>query len=218
MNFIQLKSDVYSRLEELEGSPVRWSDSDIGGAINEALLELSDATEFYERTFTVKMRKNANYYDLRSLIPEPILRITAVYNPANNVWLTPDDCLNLDLDNPLWEKAAGEPTRWFMRAIWWMGIYPHPTTEEGLLKISCRVLHPELADNQSPQQLPEDYQEALINYAIYTLLSDDRETPQALSYWAKYQLKEAELAAKSFPGGRAAYARISGMKGGPARS
>ena len=73
MNFIQLKSAVYTILEEVEGSPVRWTDVQIGDAVNEGLQELSDATEFYERSCTLKMRKSANYYDLRSALPDTVL-------------------------------------------------------------------------------------------------------------------------------------------------
>lgn len=213
MNFGQMKSSVFTRLEEAESSPIRWSEADIKRAINEGLEELSDGTEFFERYATLKLTPGQIYYDLRSVIPDPILRVTSLYANDTVYWLHATDVRDLDEKTARqWELVDGEPQRYFLRSPWWLGLFPKSTSPASTVRVYYRALHPELVDDLDvPQQLPEDYHEALIAYALYTLLSDDMETTAALRYWQKYQTMEVELASQCFPGGRAAHARIAGM-------
>lgn len=207
-----METNVQTRLEEA-GGLVRWSLADIDRAINEGLQELSDATEFYERYFTLQLRNYASYYDLRTACPETILRVTACFNPANNLWLKPTDTKDLDFRTARqWELVQGEPQKFFVRGLWWFGVFPAGPSTNGWLRVYYRAVHPDLTNSsQSPQQLPEDYHSALCDYAVYTLLADDMETDQALQYWNRYKEAETKLAIQCSPGGRIARARIGSM-------
>lgn len=212
VNLGEMETDVQNRLEE-QGGLVRWSKADIDGAINEGIQELSDATEFYERYFTLQLRNFASYYDLRTVCPDTILRVTACFNQSNNLWLKPEEVKELDYKVARqWELVQGEPTRYFMRGLWWFGVYPAGPSTQGILKIYYRAIHPNLvSSSDSPQQLPDDYHNSLVDYAVYTLLADDIETTQAMQFWNRYKAAEIDLARQSSAGGRLGSARIGNL-------
>jgi hypothetical protein len=211
-----METDVFRRLEELQISPTRWSTEDVDRAINEGLEELSDISEFYERYATIKLRQYAVYYDLRAVVPDTILRVTSIYNPTNNLWLRPTDVWELDYKTARqWEIVYGEPQKWQLRGLWWMGLYPATSTTNSILRVYYRSLHPTLTDvTQSPQQLPEDYHTNLVDYAMYTLLADDMEESSSLRYWQRFNAAAQALKQQCSSGGRAARARVPRM-GGP---
>ncbi len=212
MTLNDLITDVFRRLEEVQGSPVRWPVQDVIDAINEGFEELSDISEFYERYATIKLRKNATYYDLRSIIPDEILRVTAIYNPTNTTWLGQIDVSQLDTRGTQWEIIPGQPTSWFMRGLWWMGVYPSGPDTNGTLRLYYRALHPPLTDlTQSPDQLPDDYHTCIVDYAMYKLLADDVEITLAMKYWTDFYAVASDLAKKCVPGGRIERARVGGM-------
>ncbi len=213
MNLAAMETEVFRRLEEVQGSPVRWSATDVVNAINEGLEELSDISEFYERYATIHLRTNASYYDLRSIVPDTILRVTNIFNPSNNTWLKPIDTRDLDYKTARqWELVPGEPLKYQMRGLWWLGVYPAGPSSSGLIRVYYKALHPALTDsNQEPEQLPEDYHTNIVDYAMYTLLADDMETTQAALYWNRFKQAADQLADQCFPGGRASRSRIPGM-------
>lgn len=190
-----MKTDVFRRLEEVESSPVRWSEDDIALAINEGLQELSDGAEFFEREYTIRLRKSANYYDLRTCIPDTILRVTAIWNPTRNTWTRPVEVRELDENTSRqWEEVDGSPHLHFVRGLWWLGIFPHTTADDETLRLKCKALHPDLEDDLDvPQQLPEEFHRAPVDYALYNLFSDDKEVTEAMNHWQKYGEKEAAL-------------------------
>jgi hypothetical protein len=201
MTFQEMIDDVTRRMEETVGSPIHFTLAEIQSSINDGIEELSDATEFYERTFTLTCRPYATYYDLRTLVPSDptILRVVSIWNPTRNQWLDPMTTQDLDYrTSRQWELVNGDPRMWFMRGMWWLGIFPTSTADPGpALGVQYRALHPRMTDpTEVPQQLPEDQHSCLVDYAMYDLLSKDAETQKAINYWNLYFEREKIVAAR----------------------
>lgn len=200
MNLGDLRTHVLRELELSLSAPVHWSLEDIDSAINDGLAELSDATEFFERSVFFNVRPSTTYHDVRHIADgDTVLRVTSVWNPARNAWLDPTDVRILDERTARqWERVAGEPQRWFQRGLYWLGLFPFTTASDRILQLRYASIHPRLTDpTQVPQQLPEEFHHALVDYAVYDLLSDDQETAKALEHWNDYTAQEAATAARA---------------------
>jgi hypothetical protein len=196
MNLGDMVQVVEERLEEELGSPVRYLESEILDAINDGIEELSDSTEFYERSTVIHLRPLATYYDLRSAASTQILRITSIWSDTRNTWLIPSDVRQLDQESTRqWERATGDSQRWFVRGGWWLGLFPKTNSLDRIIRINAKCLHPRMAlRTERPQQLPEEYHPALISYALGDLLSKDGETTKAIQHWTEYGEHEKALA------------------------
>jgi hypothetical protein len=176
-----------------------WLDSDLLSAYNEALDELSEATEFYERYATIPRRKKNTLHDLRGILPEEALRLTAIFDTNTNRWLVPTSVRELDLKlGRAWEDHTTSPLWWFMRGLFFLGVYPAAADDEGRLRAYFSAMHPHATEaNQDifRPSLPSDYDVTLEDYALYTLFADARETAKALEYWSAYQEQEKKLKA-----------------------
>lgn len=154
-------SDIRSRVRtRFEASSTRWSDEDIDEAINDGLAELSEATGYYERATSVWLKGGRTYYDLRAQ-SDTILSVTAVHHESGVRWLTPANLGNLTFDQ--WETTAGNPTLWFTRGAWWLGVWPRPSADldEALRVYYTAVAPPLEEDGEVPDQLPEEFVPAL---------------------------------------------------------
>ena len=187
----EIRSRVRTRFEH--SSTTRWSDVDINAAINDGIGELSEATRYFERWVSIPLKEDRTYYDLRGLTPEILLSVSAVWHESGVRWLTP---INLnDIGYEEWEKSSGNPTSWFMRGQWWLGIHPRPTSDlDEWLRIYYTGVAPALAeDGEEPRQLPDEFVPALEEYALYELLQREGESQKALYWWGKYKEREKAL-------------------------
>lgn len=185
-----IRSRVRTRFEA--ASTTRWADADINAAINDGLGELSEATRYFERWASLPLKAERTYYDLRGLTPEGVLSVTAVWHEPGVRWLQPANVADVGTD---FEETSGNPTAWFVRGLWWLGIWPRPTTDvDEFIRIYYTGVAPSLEeDGEVPDQLPDEFVPALEEYALYELQQRDGETDKALYWWAAYKTREAAL-------------------------
>jgi len=186
-----IRSRVRTRFEA--ASSTRWSDADLNAAINDGIGELSEATRYFERWASVPLKENRTYYDLRGLTPETVLSVTAVQHLDGMRWLEP--VALADLGRGEWEETTGTPTSWFVRGQWWLGVFPHPTSDlDQWMRVYYTGMAPALAeDGEVPAQLPDEFVPALEEYALYELQQREGEAEKALYWWEKYKEREAAL-------------------------
>jgi len=158
-------ADIVSRVRtkyESE-STTRWTGARILEAINEGLDDLSLETGFYERHVSVPVQAGLQYYDLRGFTPETVLSVTSIYNTSRQDWLVPTTAEELDLFNPMWEDSTGDPQKYFLRGIYWFGVWPKASsTATGYLQVYFQGLAPHFLHNQSVlDDLPDDWVPAL---------------------------------------------------------
>lgn len=187
----EIRDRVRTRFEA--SSNTRWSDAVINAAINEGLEELSETTGYYERHISIPLKQKRTYYDLRGLIPDSALGVTAVWHENTNRWL--NSYTHREMTYSEWEKVVGDPIVWFPRGLWWLGLWPKSSSDsDQWVKVYFCGLAPELTDDaQEPADLSEDFIPALEEYALYDLYQRDGETQKALGLWASYRQREYEL-------------------------
>jgi hypothetical protein len=186
-----IRSRVRTRFEA--ASSTRWSDADINAAINDGLGELSEVTRYFERVVSIPLKANRTYYDLWGLTPEAALSVTAVQHLAGVRWLEPISLSDVPYNE--WEETTGTPSAWFVRGLYWLGIFPHPTSDlDEWVRVYYTGVAPTLAeDGEEPAQLPDEFVPALEEYALYELQQREGETQKALFWWAKYKEREKSL-------------------------
>jgi len=191
---------VIVRLEDPDY--VFFSQDDLIGAYNDALDEISEATEINETTAVIKRRKKAAYTDLRGILPATALRVTAIWNLNTQRWLHPTTVTELDdLLGRQWEdKPDTEPRWWWMRGLWHLGAYPVPNADIANLRIHYADILPHVRSDGGLSQglgtspaLPDDFTDAIENYMLYQLLAQRKETKKSLDHFKEYKVHEAEL-------------------------
>lgn len=166
-------------------------------AINEGKDELAEDAEFSETSGTLTMTSTIsathpfnNYYDLNALMGTAgtFLRAKRVFNTTTNRWLQPSDMRELDGMRRQWEDATGAPERWWMRGQWWIGLYPYTTS--GTMTVYYNTTPADLSGNSDTLSIPEEYHLAVVEYACYELLFQEREHRlKAPKFYARYNRK-----------------------------
>src|SRR3989304_1473421 len=173
-----------------------FSDADMLAAYNDALDEVSEATDFFERQVMLRLREGAVYNDLRGQIPEEALRVVSVWNPALGIWLDPVTPAALDeRARREWEKVTDTPHWWWMRGLWWMGVHPKPGNATTALKVYYCGLHPHasLSNTSFAPDLPPDGDDALEEYMLYAFYAQRKEAAKAAERWVRYSELERSL-------------------------
>lgn len=172
-------------------SSTRWKDVDIRDAINEGLDDLSDVTRFYERHVSVPVGNLRTYYDLRGWLPETALGVTSIWSDVIEDWLTPVKVSDL---RTRWEQSTGPSRSFFMRGLFWMGVWPKPEATAGFLRVYFAGFAPHFDFPQAVlRDFPDDFVPALEEYALYELAAQDGETTRALMHFSDYAARAITL-------------------------
>jgi hypothetical protein len=163
-------------------------------AYNDALDEISEATEIYESSVYVKRRKWAVYTDLRGALPPTALRVTAIWNPLSQKWLDPTTVRELDATvGRHWERSADQTRWWFMRGLWYLGAYPVASDDTSPLRVHFSALMPHVkalgglgSGLTTSPDLPPDFHEAIENYMLYELMGERKEVDKSLEYYKRF--------------------------------
>ena len=195
MKFDAMKLAVFRRLRESSAQPVYFTEAQIEQAINDGYMELSDATEWYERHTTMNLLNNRPYYDARTTLGESFLAFGAAFNTQTNQWLEPTAVSGLDASNRNWELTPGEPNRLVTRGLWWLGYWPRINADSGTVKQYWTSLPDAMEDDEDEPGFPEPFHIGCVDFAVCDLQAQDGQTKKAMLAWAAYLVKEAELAA-----------------------
>lgn len=187
MTFGEMQSDVRRKLNEAPAT--FWTDQDIKDALNEALEEVADATEYYERQATIPMLHGRTYYDLTSLLPDTFLSPRRGWNTTTQRWLRPTDARNQDEHTYVqWELTYGPPNSYLLRGNWWMGVFPRSSDDSSSkIRLYYTAIPPRMSASTDEPAFPQEFHPGIVNLAISDLLSQDRETAKAISYWTSGQ-------------------------------
>jgi hypothetical protein len=172
---------------------VRWSDAKIALSLNEGLETLAEETHFYERYATLPIENNRIWYDLRGFTPETPLRVKSIWSTARNQWLVPQAEDHLQFR---WKDSTGDPHQWFPRGIYWIGVWPRPSTPAngGYLRVYFASVPSRRVHTQEVlSDLPDNYVPALIDYALYDMSAKDKEPQKAIRHFQNYLTREKAL-------------------------
>lgn len=196
MNLEEMDAAVAQRYAESVSTPVFFTAVDRKRAIAEGLMVLGDLTEYKELEVPIRLIARQTYYDLRGYGESPILSVFSVFADGPVRWLRSTSVRELDGEvhahslqyYPRWEDIEAEPKAFFMRSLYWMGLYPRVSTDGEIAKLlaSCLPL-PLVNDEDEPDGLLDEFQEALIEYALYVLFTQDRESTLALEHYSAFE-------------------------------
>jgi hypothetical protein len=154
----------------------------------------------------IPLKGRQTYYDLRGFIPRGFIRVTAVWNVNEQIWLTPSDFR--DLNTPRWETVTDSPQRYLMRGLYWIGLYPRPNGDSNTIRVHFGGLAPHFVDSASVlSDLPDDLIPALEDYSLYELTVNEKDPDKALRHWASYEKRKKGL--EDFVERRTVTARLS---------
>jgi len=211
-----MRGAVFQRLNEHAASPVFWTAADVNAAIDDGYAELADASEFYEQWFEIPLLGDRPYYDLRTQLTPDILAVGMAYDETSSRWLLPTSVSEFDASDPRWERVVGQPQRFLLRGLWWLGYWPRVHGDTGhLVKQYYTALPPRLGDTDEPL-FPSTFHLGCVEFALTELWAQDGETKAAMDAWAAYLAIEAGLV--SWVNGRAGMALrpvMSSLSGGP---
>ena len=197
MTLAEMNAEVYRRIEEETSAPVFWTSADVDAALNDTYIEFCDLTECHTSAVTVSGLSHRTYYDLRNLLAtteEPLV-VDAVYNATTYRWLIPASAFDLDTAvYPRWESVTGEPDTYFVRGLWWLGIYPQLASDTGTFTVIAATVPARLTASDSPT-FEADYHNALVEGALYELLCQDREVTKGLAHYDIFVTMAAEYSA-----------------------
>lgn len=192
INFDQL--ETRSRVLLAAESSVRWEAADIMGAANDAIDELSEATGFYERSVPIPLKGKRTYYDLRGYLPAGASRVNAIFNPTITDWLRPRGIRTFS-NTPKWWTHDGSPTRFLMRGLFWLAIYPRPGADASPLTLYYSGMAPHYRDSSTViPDLTDDVIPAVEEYILYDLLASDGEISKAMAHWMAFNARAKMLA------------------------
>ena len=186
MTFGELQADCRRKLRE--ASATFWTDADVKDAINEAIHEFADATEYCERQANIQTLTGRTYYDLTSVLPDTFLSPRRAYNPTTSRWSRPSGTRELDYQTYVrWELVYGPPEHYFLRGHGWLGVFPRPSNDDGFLRLYYTAIpEPMTADEDTPG-FPRECHPGIVDLALSDLLAQERETEKAVMYWNRGQ-------------------------------
>jgi hypothetical protein len=191
MTKAELRTAIQQRLAEVQGGVV-WSVAEIDAAIDETYDALADQCEWCERTITVDLLSDRPYYDLRTVVPEPVLTVGPAYHETTGQWLTPASVRDLDGADRRWEGVVGTAQRIVTRGLWWLGVTPRVRGDVGTVRLKYTTLPDRLTDLDEPG-FPEPFHEALVEGPLCDLWAQDGETARAEAAWQRYLTLETGL-------------------------
>lgn len=196
MTFETLKAETFRRLEESSAAPVFYSEDDVETALNEGLMEISDATEWREIYRTVDLLHTRPYYDVRTVFADDeILSLGRAFHEDTSRWLDPCSPRDLDARYRRWERVRAVPDRIQRRGLWWVGYYPITGSESGTVKQFATALPGAMDADDDEPGFPEVFHLGIVEYALSELWPEAGEVTKALEAWQAYLLYEAGLTA-----------------------
>lgn len=185
MTRAELRAEVRRQLDDASERFV--TNDDINDSLNEGYEDMSDVTEWYERTFNLRCQSGRNYYNIRDMVQEELIRVLRCYSKTGNWWLHPDSLRNLDGVLSQWETNRGEPRSYLMRGHWWMGLWPKPSADfDSVERVYYSAMPPALTLDTDAPGFPDEFHRGLVDYALYDIYMQDRDPDVALNYYARY--------------------------------
>lgn len=199
MQFVDMQTEVYRRFEETSAAQKWASQSQIIAALNDGYEEISDVTEWNETSFTVSKTASTMYYDLSSTsvysaaATNPVITVRRIWNVDTEKWLVPGDYTEFDRSRRQWELNEGETQYFWLRGLWWLGVYPRPSATSGSFTVYASVQPTALSADSDTPSFPEEFHLGLVEYAMYDLLCQDNEFQKAGRYYKRFEEKQEAL-------------------------
>jgi len=162
----EIRTRILESLNESASSPVFFSTAQIDAVIDEAQEVLSEEAQAVKRTAYQALKDGSTYYYTRSIASD----VMAPYR----IWLTHLDrrltavsLRELDVRHEHWIDVTGDPEVWFSVSWDLFGIWPHPSTGGGIMRVDYLAWPRSLQDDEDEPEIRRADHDALVLYGIY---------------------------------------------------
>lgn len=166
MNRSDIRARILNALNESTTSPVLFSTAQIDAVIDEAGEVLAEEAGAIKRTAFQGLKDGCTYYYTHGIATD----VMAPYR----MWLTHLDrrltavsLAELDTQNEKWIDVTGDPEYWFPVSWDLFGIYPHPATGGGILRVDYLAWPRALQDDSDEPEFRLADQDGLVLYGVY---------------------------------------------------
>jgi hypothetical protein len=178
-------ADIVSRIrEELDDPSVGqfFTDKDIYDSIEDAMTLLAIFTGYLNKSYELNIEAGRVYYDLSPI--SDFLRVVAIYNPNNKLFLKPTNILLLNKSINRWELTAGTPQLYCLFPTNLIAFYPHyQAVPEKPLTIYYKAYPKDFIGVINSIQLPKIAEDVLIYYVISDLYDQLLEMEKSKQAW-----------------------------------
>lgn len=181
----QLRDRILQVLNESTSAPVFWTTAQLDAVIDEACEVLAEEAKAIKRTAYVSRQSGAIYYSLRGVAPD-VMAIYRIWLPDLDKRLVAVSLAELDQHHTTWQTTTGDPEYWFPISWDCFGIYPHPSTGTGLLRLDYLAWPRQLLDDSDEPEFRDADHDALVLYGIYDALMKQWNAPRALEIFARF--------------------------------
>ena len=218
MTRAKIRDRILTALNESITAPVFWTTAQLDAVIDEAAEVLAEEAKAIRRTAFVARQAGAVYYFTRGLADD-VMAITRLWLPDTNRRLTAVSIAELDAQNSTWATTTGDPEYWFPVSWDCFGLYPHPATGGGLLRVDYLAWPRPLLDDDDEPEFREADHDSLVMYGIYDGLMKKWDAARALTLFTRFIDQWQTGRARN--GVRENQARVyqrNSTQGGPSRS
>lgn len=181
----QIRDRILNALNESTSAPVFWSTAQLDAVIDEASEVLAEEAKAIRRTAFVGKQPGTTYYFTRGIASD-VMAITRLWLPDQDKRLIPCSLSELDAQNEQWPTVTGEPEYWFPVSWDCFGIYPHPTTGGGVIRVDYLAWPRPLLDDDDEPEFREADHDSLVIYGVYDALLKQWNAPRAMELFARF--------------------------------
>jgi len=185
MNRLEVRTRILSALNESADSPVFYSNDQLNQTIDESYELLCEEAEVIKRTAYIGLKPGTTYYYTKSIADDMIVPYR-IWNKSTQRVLPPLTMLELDSQDIRWTQTTGDPWYWFPYSFDIFGIYPHPTTGGGLLRIDYIAWPQGILDDDSLSEFTSEDDDASVLYGVYDGLLKMWDLDRAMVIFAKF--------------------------------
>jgi len=212
MTFLEMQTEIFTRLEENSSSPRFWALADVKAALNDGLEEISDSSEWMEKNYVVPHVADQLYYDLSSSLgSDVVLTPKHAFNNQTNRWIEFKDVRDLDNERLEWEEVTGEEEKCVLRGLWQLGIFPHSSDALGSFTLYYTALPASMIGDADTPGFPDEYHYGIVEYALGDLFAQERDYVKALQHFNEFRGYDQRL--KRYVESRIARDRVSYFRG-----
>mgnify|MGYP001216050867 CR=1 FL=1 len=163
-----IRSDIRARIADSinDASLVFVTEAEANRSIDEAMEVIAERAKCIRRTAFVSMREGANFYFCNSIAAD-MMYPYRIWNETRNQRLTAQSILEMDGYSVTWLATQGTPEVWFPVSWDYFGVWPHPASSGGVMRIDYLAWPRALMDDSDEPELPESSTDALTFYGAY---------------------------------------------------
>ncbi len=185
MTRAQIRDRILQASNESTSAPVFWTTAQVDAVIDEASEILAEEAKAIRRSAFVARQAGATYYSTRAVAAD-VMAITRIWMPDENKRLTAVSIQELDGQNETWPLATGDPEYWFPVSWDCFGVYPHPATGGGLLRVDYVAWPRALLDDDDEPEFREADHDSLVMYGLYDGLLKHWDVPRAVEMFTRF--------------------------------